>query len=161
MAAAGAAGGNLDKGERGSEELILPDFPDLRSFLFDSPVGLVVVRHGGRTEAVATASFSEAAHHPTAMWISVAQASRIHELLMEAGGFTFVTLHRGQAGIAGVEAGGLESFERDALASVACRITRSEPVGDHTLFVAEMMEGVTHSRCSVMRPLLLSDLRSR
>jgi flavin reductase (DIM6/NTAB) family NADH-FMN oxidoreductase RutF len=109
---------------------------------------------------MATTSFSEAAHHPATMWISVARASAIHELLMEAGEFTFVALHNGQKKIAATGAGGVESLVRGALASVACRITRREPVGDHTLFIAEMAAGETDSRCSVRRPLLLSDLRS-
>ncbi len=101
------------------------------------------------------------------MWISVSRASPAHPLLVKAGRFTFVMLHQGQAEIA---AGGAAAelyefgegflFVRDALACVSCRITRSEPVGDHTLFIAEMLAGVTDSRCSVMRPLLLSDLRS-
>jgi flavin reductase (DIM6/NTAB) family NADH-FMN oxidoreductase RutF len=152
----------------------LPESAHLRSFLIDSPVGLVIVSHAGRTEAIPISSFSEAAHHPTTMWISVERANAIHEMLAEAGRFVFVTLHSGQAELAsgcgpGRIAAGLEFYEftdgfrfvREALACVACRITRSEPAGDHTLFIAEMLAGVTHSRCSVMRPLLLSDLGAR
>lgn len=102
------------------------------------------------------------------MWISVDRASSTHSLLVKAGQFTFVMLHQGQAQIAASGGAAAELYEfregflfvRDALACVACRITRSEPVGDHTLFIAEMLAGVTDSRCSVMRPLLLSDLRT-
>jgi flavin reductase (DIM6/NTAB) family NADH-FMN oxidoreductase RutF len=151
----------------GAKNYLLPATPQLRSFLVDSPVGLVIVSHGGRREASPISSYSEAAHHPTTMWISVERTSPIHEMLAEAGRFSFAALHRDQAGIAAGRSAELYEFRdgfwfvRDALACVACRITRSETVGDHTLFIAEMLAGVTHSRCSAMRPLLLSDLRSR
>jgi flavin reductase (DIM6/NTAB) family NADH-FMN oxidoreductase RutF len=113
-------------------------------------------------------SFSEAAHYPATMWICVNRASPAHLLLVESGRFTFAMLHQGQAEIAAGGGAAAELYEfgdgflfvRNALACVACRITQSEPVGDHTLFVAEMLAGVTDSRCSVMRPLLLSDLRT-
>lgn len=157
-----------------AKNYFLPESAHLRSFLIDSPVGLVVVSHAGRTEAIPISSFSEAAHHPTTMWISVERANPIHEMLAEAGRFVFVTLHSRQREVAsgcgpGRIAAGLELYEfadgfwfvRDALACVACRITRCERVADHTLFIAEMLAGVTNSRCSVMRPLLLSDLGAR
>ncbi len=101
------------------------------------------------------------------MWISVERTNPVHEMLVEAGRFAFVTLHSGQADLA--SAANLELYEfgdgfrfvRDALACVACRITRSERIADHTLFIGEMLAGVTNSRCSTMRPLLLSDLGAR
>jgi flavin reductase (DIM6/NTAB) family NADH-FMN oxidoreductase RutF len=122
--------------------------------------------------------FSEVAHHPTSLWVSVAPSCYTHELLEAARRFTFVTLHRGQARLA-AECGTISGRELDkcasldlyeggdgylylrgALASTACRVTRSVPLGDHTLFIAEMLSGDIHRGGAALRNLLLSDVRA-
>ena len=121
--------------------------------------------------------FSEAAHHPTSMWISVDQSTYTHQFILENGRFSFVALHCDQTGIA-LACGAVSGRERDkcsaldlidhgeylflknALASTACRVRRSLPMGDHTLFIADMVSGETDTRAALNRHLLLSDLRS-
>lgn len=120
--------------------------------------------------------FSEVAHHPTSMWVSVAHSSYTHELLAETGKFSFIALHQHQTEIAlacGTESGRTRNkcsaldlletdegdlFLRNAIACTACRVTKSVDLGDHTLFVAAMVNGVMNTRLGLYRQLLLSDL---
>ncbi len=152
--------------------------PYVRSAGFEGPVGLVVTRAGERANAMTVSFFSEVAHHPTSMWISISRDSFTHELLSENGEFSFITLQERQAGIAvacGTESGRSRDkcasldlydngsgflFLRGALASTACRIFRATPAGDHTIFLACMLSGDIDGNCSRLRNLLLSDLAS-
>jgi len=45
-----------------------------------------------------------------------------------------------------------------ALACSACRVRTSTPVGDHTLIVADILEGQIESRGARLRHLLTTDL---
>jgi len=111
------------------------------------------------------------------MWVSVAQSSYTHQLILETGRFSFIALHERQSDIAlacGTESG----FTRDkcalldlslhednflylkgALASTACRVRTSKLVGDHTLFIADLLSGEMETRATVYRQLLLSDIQ--
>jgi flavin reductase (DIM6/NTAB) family NADH-FMN oxidoreductase RutF len=147
------------------------------SQIIESPVGLVVSRSGDQANAMTVSFFSEVSHHPTSMWISIAKDSYTHELLEQNGEFTFVSLHHRQASLA-IECGlvsGRERnkadlldlyesgngflFIRDALASTACRIFRSIDLGDHTLYLAEILSGDMHPKKAILRNLLMSDLQ--
>ena len=148
----------------------------LKQSLVEGPVGLVLTSARDHTNAMTVSFFSEVSHHPTSMWISIARSSYTHELLEETRRFTFVTLHEGQGPIAvacGTASGReqnkckqLDLYEaaegflclRGALASTDCRIYRSEPMGDHTLYLAEMLSGVVERGRRARRNLLLSDL---
>lgn len=50
-------------------------------------------------------------------------------------------------------------FLRRALASTACRVSQRIDVGDHTLFVADILNTDLDSSSAHLRHLLLSDLR--
>ncbi len=152
--------------------------PYLARSVMESPVGLVVVQSGERMNAMTVSLFSEAAHYPTSMWVSIAPTTHTHELLAAAGRFSFVTLRAGQARLAaacGTASGrdtdkcaGLDLYDggngflflRDALACTACVVDQSRRVGDHTLFIARMLSGAFDGRRSAERHLLLSDLRA-
>ena len=154
----------------------LSEHPYLAKSVVESPVGLVVVKTAAHRNAMTISFFSEVAHHPTSMWVSIARSSWTHALLEEAGQFSFILLHQGQAEIArfcGTVSGrerdkcaGLDLYEsdggflflRDALTSTACRVTRAVPVGDHTLFIANMLAGDVETRHLLARQLLQSDL---
>lgn len=157
---------------------ILRNCPYVARAQVESPVGLVVVRADGRTNAITVSFFSEVAHHPTAMWISIARSSYTHELLTGAGAFSFITLHKGQAEIAvacgtasGREKNKCEKlalydnghgglFLKDAMASVACQVTRTVPLGDHTLFLANILAGDMRIGRVTLPNLLISDLKA-
>jgi len=142
----------------------------------ESPVGLVLVESAGRRNAMTVAFFSEVAHHPTSLWISIANSAYTHELIRESGRFSLIVLHKFQKRIAEMCGsvsgrdqdkcidlelyGGGDSFLflKDALASVACRVRRSATLGDHTLFVADILSGHIETRRASLRHLLVSDL---
>src|SRR3954470_11722108 len=68
--------------------------------LFPAPVGLVLVRCEDRRNAATVTFFSEVAHHPTAMWVSLNTASLTHEMVDQCGEFSLVVLSRKQRDIA-------------------------------------------------------------
>jgi flavin reductase (DIM6/NTAB) family NADH-FMN oxidoreductase RutF len=124
-----------------------------------------------------TASFfSEAAHYPTTLWISIAQTSLTHEAITASGRFSLILLHRDQAAIArrcGFASGrdtdkcrdlGLYRSDKgfwyldSVIASVACSIRSQRTVGDHTLFIADILAGEPDTRHLARRHLLTADL---
>jgi flavin reductase (DIM6/NTAB) family NADH-FMN oxidoreductase RutF len=151
--------------------------PYLSQAVVESAVGLVLVETRSRRNAMTVSFFSEAAHHPTSMWVSISRRSLTHSLIEEAGQFSFILLHERQVSIA-LACGTYSGRERDkcssldlyrygegflflsgALTSTACRIRSATGVGDHTLFVADLLGGHVETRNTFARQLLLSDLR--
>lgn len=139
-------------------------------------MGLVVVKTGNRANAMTVSFFSEVAHHPTSLWVSIARTSYTHTLLEEAGQFSLIVLNQTQKEVA-LTCGSVSGRDRDkcanldlypgpegylflngALASTACSVRQSVPVEDHTLFVADILQTEIESRKSYLRQLLLSDL---
>ena len=50
-----------------------------------SPVGLVLTEWQGKRNAMTVSFFSEVAHHPTTLWMSIEQSSYTHELIQASG----------------------------------------------------------------------------
>ena len=151
-----------------------------RSPYFDgltpAPVGLVLVNADGRRNASTVTFFSEVAHYPTAMWVSLNTSSLSHDLIRSCGAFTLSVLSRKQRDIA-IACGTVSGRDADkcatldvtetpggflyllgAVASTACRVTQTVPLGDHTLFVANLIEGERDTRAARLGPLLSIDL---
>lgn len=142
----------------------------------EGAVGLVLVKAGDRSNAMTVSFFSEVAHHPTSLWVSVAKSSFTHTLLEETGRFSLAVLNQTQGALAlgcGMVSGRDRDkcstldlyltpdgflFLRGALASTSCAIRQSEDVGDHTLFIADILDSHLDSRKAHLRHLLLSDL---
>jgi flavin reductase (DIM6/NTAB) family NADH-FMN oxidoreductase RutF len=145
----------------------------------ESTVGLVIVRSGDRVNAMTVSFFSELAHYPASIWISVSPKSYTHALLSEMGEFSLALLHRGQADIAiacGTVSGRdknkcsqLELYDngsgflflKDAISSTACRVYRSLSLGDHTMFLAKMLSGDIRNGRVRLPNLLISDLKAQ
>lgn len=144
----------------------------------DSAVGLILVRFGERMNAMTISFFSEVAHHPTALWVGVAPSTLTHSLLEETGRFSLAVLNQRQGRLA-MECGTVSGRDTDkcsrldlyrsdsgftfltgSLASTGCTVRYSEKVGDHTIFVADIIEAELDSSKSHLRHLLLSDLRN-
>ena len=122
--------------------------------------------------------FSEVAHHPTALWVSIAKTSHTHSLLEQTDQFSLIVLNQNQKQIAldcGLASGrdrnkcaGLDLYENksgflflaNALASTSCRVSQRMDIGDHTLFVGQILESDLESRTSHLRQLLISDLKN-
>ncbi len=148
----------------------------LEDSVLDSPVGLVLVEAGYYRNAMTISFFSEVAHHPTALWISVVRTAYTHELIKQSGKFGLAVLNQNQAGVAracGSVSGRSQDkcakldlyksprgflFLHGALASTGCSVSRTLDIDDHTLFVADIVESHLDSRQAHRRHLLLSDL---
>ncbi|MGH9872033.1 MAG: flavin reductase family protein [Pyrinomonadaceae bacterium] len=120
--------------------------------------------------------FSEVAHHPTSLWVSIARSSYTHKLLEEISRFSLIVLNQTQKDIA-LRCGSISGRDQDkcatidlypgpegylflngALASTACSVRQTVPIGDYSLFVADIFQTDIESRKSHLRQLLLSDL---
>lgn len=153
--------------------------PYLTDSIIESAVGLIVVEVESRRNAMTVSCFSEAAHHPTTLWISVARTAYTHSLLVETGKFSLALLNVTQKDIA-LSCGTISGRERDkcsslklyrgregylfldrALASTACRVRQCIDIDDHTLFIADILHADVDSRSAHLRHLLLSDLRGQ
>lgn len=151
--------------------------PYIQGSNVEGPVGVVLAEFQGHANAMTISFFSEAAHHPTTLWACIAKSSYTHELISKAGLFSLIVLHEKQKEIAlwcGSRSGRDEDkctrlqiyrnpsgflYLSDALVSVACRVLTGHDVGDHTLFISNILSGEIETRRSHLRHLLVSDLR--
>ena len=152
------------------------DSPYLRGSVLESPVGLVLAESGGRTNAMTVSFFSEVAHHPTTLWVSIATNSYTHELIQASGRFSLAVLHQKQkqiaeqcgsvSGRARDKCAGLNLYRSsdsflylsDALASISCEVRTKHLVDNHTLFIANILSAESDSKSSLRRHLLTTDL---
>jgi flavin reductase (DIM6/NTAB) family NADH-FMN oxidoreductase RutF len=144
--------------------------------LIPAPVGVVLVNTDGRRNASTVTFFSEVAHHPTSMWVSLNTASLTHDLVRLGGAFTLSVLSRKQRDVAlacgtatGRDVDKCQSLDlttsssgflylRGAVASTACRVRQTIPLGDHTVFVADLLEGERDTQAARLGPLLSIDI---
>jgi 3-hydroxy-9,10-secoandrosta-1,3,5(10)-triene-9,17-dione monooxygenase reductase component len=152
--------------------------PYIDGSVVDGVVGLLTVESQGVRNAMTVSCFSELAHHPTALWVSVANDSHTHALLTAGGTFSLSLLGADQGHVARAcgEVSGRERdkcaglalyapqpgswFLRGALTCTACRVYDTIPVGDHTIFLGEILFGEFDSRRKFRRHLLIADLAS-
>lgn len=144
--------------------------------MVESPVALLLSEAGSRRNAMTLSFFSEVAHHPTTLWVSVGQGCYTHQLMQESGRFSLALLRRGQRDLA-LRCGTVSGRQADkcaalalyrsadgflylagALACVSCRIRSLHPAGDHTLFVADLLSGEFDTRSALYPHLLTTDL---
>ncbi|HKY21188.1 MAG TPA: flavin reductase family protein [Vicinamibacterales bacterium] len=142
----------------------------------ESPVAILLVKAGNRSNAMTVSFFSEVAHHPTSLWVSIATSTYTHALIEETQRFSLAVLHVKQKYLA-LGCGSVSGREHDkcstlevyetasgflflngALSSTACRVRDRVALSDHTIFIADILEGQIESRQAHLRHLLLSDL---
>ena len=142
----------------------------------DGPVGIVLVRAIPRPNAMTVSFFSEVAHHPTSLWISIAKTAHTHALIEASRAFSLAVLHQQQKNLA-LACGTVSGRDKDkcaalklydtptgflfleeALSSTACRVRDTVSFDSHTIFIADILEGQVESRRSHLRHLLVSDL---
>ena len=152
--------------------------PYISNSVIESAVGLVIIKAGDVRNAMTVSLYSEVAHHPTALWVSIANDSFTHKLLNQHPEFTLAVLNDKQGEIAS-RCGSVSGRDQDkcssldlyqnqsgflflhgALASTSCRVRTTVEVGDHTLFISDILETELESRTSHRRQLLLSDLKT-
>lgn len=151
--------------------------PYITDSVIENAVGLLLIEGGSRRNAMTISCFSEAAHHPATLWISVARTAHSHALIRETGKFSLAVLNHNQSGIA-LQCGTVSGREHDkcasldlyhnpdgflflrrALASTACSVRQSIEFDDHTLFVADILNSDLDSSSAHLRHLLISDLK--
>jgi flavin reductase (DIM6/NTAB) family NADH-FMN oxidoreductase RutF len=150
--------------------------PYIADAVVEAAVGLILTEAEGRSNAMTISFFSEAAHWPTTMWVSIAKSSYTHHLMTTSGRFSVVMLYDKQhefaescgtvsgryhdktraLGLDRTETGDL--FLPDSLASVICRVRRTCDLNDHTLVIGDILGGWLNSQHLGRRHLLLSDL---
>jgi flavin reductase (DIM6/NTAB) family NADH-FMN oxidoreductase RutF len=142
----------------------------------ESAVALVLVETQTTRNAMTVSFFSEVAHHPTALWVSIAKTTHTHSLLEQTSRFSLAVLNQNQRTLA-LECGTVSGKDHDkcgslalykspsdflflhgALATTGCVVRQRVNLGDHTLFVADIIESHLDSRKAHLRQLLLSDL---
>ncbi|MFQ5850244.1 MAG: flavin reductase family protein [Candidatus Binatia bacterium] len=150
--------------------------PYISGSVIDSVVGLIVVEVDKRLNAMTVSSFSELAHHPTSLWVSIAQSSYTHSLIEKSCQFSLVVLSAKQKDIA-IACGTVSGRDQEkcarlrlyrspqgflfldgAIATTACRVRDKLKVGNHTVFLANILEGDLDTRQSRRGHLMLSDL---
>ena len=151
--------------------------PYVTNAIVDGLVGLLFASAGGKSNVMTLSFFSEVAHHPTSLWVGVATGSWTHELVDASGQFSLALLTRDQHALA-ADCGTVSGRERDkcaalplrttaggfvyldgALTSTSCRVRQRIPKGDHTVYVADILEGEADMSVAHRQPLYISDLR--
>ncbi len=131
---------------------------ELRSLLREIPSGVAVltVDTGGERVGLTISSFVSLSLEPPLVGVSVARQAAMHELLGEAGGFALSLLGADQEslaqhfargvppiamwhGIATVEGTLGAPLLDHAIGWIECRVRDEHPVGDHTLFVGDVV----------------------
>jgi flavin reductase (DIM6/NTAB) family NADH-FMN oxidoreductase RutF len=148
----------------------------LSGSVVESPVAVLLSEDGARQNVATVSFFSEVAHCPTTLWVSLAPETYTCDLVQTSGRFTLAVLHDGQSDLAWGCAlssgrdrdkmplihphrGPLDFlYPGDSLAAAACQVRSWKPVGDHLLFVADIVAGELETRHSIRRALLTRDL---
>jgi flavin reductase (DIM6/NTAB) family NADH-FMN oxidoreductase RutF len=158
-----------------------PPFPPSRYIsdaVIDCGVALITSAHGERRTVMTASQFSESSFVPVLLRVAIHPATLTHELIGLSGWFGLSVLARNQADLAlgcGASSGrDVSKFERHRLrtepgprgvpllpgllSTSACRVVDRIDVGDHTLFVGEVVASYRQSRLGHLPPLLLSEL---
>lgn len=131
---------------------------DLRSIMRLFPTGVCVVTADadGDRIGVTIGSLVSLSLHPPLVGVAVGKANALHEVLRAAGAFAASLLRGDQAGVAARFALGMpprmlwngldvrtgetgSPLLADALGWLECRVHAEHDVGDHTLFVGEVV----------------------
>ncbi len=117
--------------------------------------------------------FSEVAHHPTSLWVSIGRDTHARDLIDETNRFALCILDVSSANIARRVAasiddgcGGLDLYDgpegylfcRQAWSCTACAVTRKIEIDEHMLYIADILAGDFETTRSVHRHLLARDL---
>ena len=147
----------------------------LSGSVVDSRVAIVLAEDGERRTVATVSFFAELADHPNSLWISLTPECYSQELIQASGRFTLAVLHEGQQDLAwhcalssGRDTDKLSKIKTrrgrhgflipdDCLSAAACQVRTSKIVGDHVLFVADIVAGERTNRDS-HRALLTRDL---
>ena len=132
----------------------------LRAVMRHWPTGVAVLtsRHGERMHGMTVNSFTSVSLEPPLVLASVEQMVRTHALIEQSGIFAISFLREGQSWIsdrfAGRDSENSDRFEglatytaatgapilADNLGHLDCRVTAAHPAGNHTIYVAEVVD---------------------
>jgi flavin reductase (DIM6/NTAB) family NADH-FMN oxidoreductase RutF len=150
--------------------------PYIKDALTNGAIALLIVEGETRPNAMTVSFFSEVAHHPTALWVSIDRTSFTYSLLAKTDRFTLAVLNQTQKQLA-LECGTSSGRDKDksaslnmykspggflflqgALASTGCNVRERIDLEEHTIFIADILESQLDSRSAHLRQLLLSDI---
>jgi flavin reductase len=141
---------------------------------FPAGVAVVTVDAGGQPLGLTVGSLVSLSLEPPLVGVAIGRQAALHELLREAGAFAASLLAEGQEQIAAHFARGVPPIAlwtgiatrpgkvvpaplvEDALGWIECRVSAEHPVGDHTLFVGEVLD---LEKGRDVRPLVYVDRR--
>jgi flavin reductase (DIM6/NTAB) family NADH-FMN oxidoreductase RutF len=151
--------------------------PYVASGVIDGAVALLIVETTSTRNAMTISCFSEVAHYPAAIWVSIEKSAYTHDLLSTAKRFSLAVLSRNQRALAlkcaysgrtTDKCAALDLYRSpsgylflaDAIACTGAEVIGTNDFKTHTLFVANIVEAILDSRSSHLRQLLISDLES-
>jgi flavin reductase (DIM6/NTAB) family NADH-FMN oxidoreductase RutF len=150
----------------------------LRTRDVDNGVSLVTSAAAGRQNVMTASFFAESSHVPVLLRVAIEPDCLTHDYVSNTGWFGLSMLASSQWEWA-VECGSasgrrVDKLERlgiqrrdsrhgvpllpDCLTTSLCRVVETVRLGDHTLFVGEIVESYRQSRLAFAQPLLLSEL---
>jgi len=155
--------------------------PYLDNAVIDNGVSLVTSTAAGRANVMTASFFAENSHVPVLLRVAVARSCLTHDLISASGWFGLSVLHDGQRGLA-LKCGTLsgrdfpQKLQRlglsywlgthgvpllsNCLTTSECRVADQFELGDHTLFLGEIVGSFRQTACAFREPLLVSDLLS-
>ncbi len=120
---------------------------------FASGVTVITSKVGEDIHGMTANSFVSVSLEPALALISVKKSTRMHEILEEADSYALSVLAAGQANVSAHFAGATDSgflpvFEdheempviADAIAWMVCRKIKQVEIGDHSLFIGELVD---------------------
>jgi len=146
----------------------------------ESVVGLVSSVYRGRRNVMTATLFAESSHVPPLVRVSVASDSLSCDLIAKSGFFGLSILAQGQEALA-LRCGQTSGRDRpkdddpglrwtltpsgvpivtSCRAVSACRVVEAHPLGEHTLFVGDILESYRETRLDCRPTLRLTDVAS-
>jgi len=153
--------------------------PYLDQAIIDNGVSLLTSAAAGCANVMTVTFFAENSHVPVLLRVAVARACLSHELILAAGWFGLSVLGQGQEELA-LKCGTIsgrecaKKFERlglsywlsehgvpllgRCLTTSECRVADQLELGEHTLFLGEVVSSLRQTSYASREPLLVSDL---
>ncbi len=141
-----------------------------------NPVGLVTAQHNEKRDVTTVAWISKVSNAPPLVMVSIAPGRYIHDLIKQSGEFTLAILSEKQEQLAlycGSKTGyDVDKFQeaeimtkkpfyvkapliQDAVVNLECRVQDLYTVGDHTLFIGEVL--AAYHEEDNKKPLVMTD----
>jgi flavin reductase (DIM6/NTAB) family NADH-FMN oxidoreductase RutF len=145
-------------------------------YIVESPVALIFTQRDGNPNALTISTFSEAAHFPTSLWVSIDKQSSSHQDLVVHPYFSLLILHDKQIDIARkcLQPDGRPIQPRpvlpiktspegfyyieEMLAVSFCKVRQIHALEKNSIFFGDILKGLVNTKRACRPHLLLSSL---